>query len=459
MRRCVSTTPGRWRAAPSCSAAAIAALAAVVATVWAGDRGDVPQVISCHPVPEAPLGHGVLLGGLSDLALAQGKTAADGLTAWAITDRGPNGAVGEGDAKRRTLLSSDFVPAIVTVRLPLDGEAAVEAVLPLSGVSGKPLSGRPNGVGRDETVLDGAGHEPVAADPDGVDTEGLVVMPDGSFWATEEYRPSLLRISAEGRVLERHVPAGGELIGADTTVIADIPAVYGDRRDNRGFEGLALSADAQHLFVLLQSPLDHPEKKAAKQTGNVRLLVCDAATGTPAAEYVYRLGDPTESGWAERGSPPDDGKLCCLAALGDGTLLVLEQDDTGLARLYRADPRPATDTLPRTAGGEGEPLETIRDLAAAGIEPLAKTLVADLGPLVPRLRRDVYGGDGSGGGASLKLEGLAVLDDHRVILCNDNDFAVPGSSAGGGDGTARSCLWVLGLPTALTAPASLTAGR
>ncbi|MFM8494239.1 MAG: esterase-like activity of phytase family protein [Planctomycetia bacterium] len=441
---------------PTCTAAALAALAAVLATVCAGDRADALNVLSVHVVPDVRLNHGVALGGLSDLSLAPAGAATEGLIVWAITDRGPNGMVGEGEAKRRTLLVPDFVPALVKLRLPADGGAAVEAVLPLTGGSGKPLSGRPNGVGRDEPVLDGAGRAAIAADPDGVDTEGLVVMPDGSFWVTEEYRPSLMRVSAEGRVLERHVPAGVELTGADTTVITDIPAAYGDRRDNRGFEGLALSADAKHLFVLLQSPLDHPQKKAASKTGNVRLLVCDAATGRPVAEHVYRLGDPTAAGWAEHGAPPDDGKLCCLAAMGDGTLLVLEQDDTGLARLYLADPRAATDTLPRTTQAEGEPLETIRDLAAAGIEPLGKTLVADLGSLVSRLRRDV---SGSGSGASLKLEGLAVLDDRRVLLCNDNDFAVPSSAASGGDGTARSCLWVIGLPTPLTTPASLTAGR
>jgi len=226
-------------------------------------------------------------------------------------------------------------------------------------------------------------------------------------------------------------------------------------------DGLALSPDGQRLSLLLQSPLDHPRKKAAKQTGNVRLLVVDAGSGTPVAEHLYRMGDPAAAGWAEYGAPPDDGKLCCLTTLPDGRLLVLEQDDTGLARLYRVDPRSATDTLPQTLRGDGEPVETIGDLAAAGIRPLAKELVADLGPLVSRFRRDVFGADGSGGGAKLKLEGLAVLDDRRLLIGNDNDFAVPGSSAGGvADGVAaRSCLWVIGLPTPLFAHDSLTTGQ
>jgi hypothetical protein len=178
------------------------------------------------------------------------------------------------------------------------------------------------------------------------------------------------------------------------------------------------------------------------------------------AEHVYRLGDPADPDYATKGAPPDDGKLCCLATLADGTLLVLEQDDTGLAKLYQADVTAATDTLPRTRAAQGsgssvEPLETVRDLAAAGIAPLAKRLVADLGPLVPRLRRDAFGGDGSGGGASLKLEGLAVLDDRRIMLVNDNDFGVPDPRSP----PPRSCLWVIELPTPLPAHGSLTAGR
>ena len=124
-------------------------------------------------------------------------------------------------------------------------------------------------------------------------------------------------------------------------------------------------------------------------------------------------------------------------------------------RLYRADPQGATDTLPRTRASRGEPLETIGDLAAAGLEPLRKSLVADLGPLVPRLREDVFG-PAAEAGSKLKLEGLAVLDDHRVLLVNDDDFGVHARSA---SVKPRSCLWVVRLPAPLPAHESLTTRR
>jgi hypothetical protein len=433
-----------WREA----ALAVCCWLAVAANGRGAEAVAEPAILATHilPAQQLPGGSGVALGGLSDLFV----TAADaeGIVAWTLTDRGPNG-ISPGPPKRRTLLAADFAPTAIRLRLPTEGSPSVEAVLPLAGVSGQPFSGRPNGVGRDEPILDAATGEEVAADPNGVDTEGLVVLPDGSLWVCEEYRPSLLRVSPEGRVVERHVPEGIDLAGADTRVIADLPAAYGKRRDNRGFEGLALSPDKTRLFVILQSPLDHPVKKAGKQTGNVRLLVVDAATGGPVAEHVYRLGDPTDPAWATAGAPPADGKLCCLAALADGSLAVLEQDETGLLRLYRADPRAATDTLPRTRRGDAPALETIADLAAAGITPLAKTLVADLAPLVARLRQDVFGTeDADSAGPTLKIEGLAVLDAGRVLLINDNDFAVP---EGTGTQAARNCLWVVGLPAPLPA--------
>jgi len=437
-----------------------ASLVAVAATVAGGQAADPTalRVVATHVLPAEMLAGDVPLGGISDLASApQPVDAAGDILVWAITDRGPNGSVGTGDAKRRTLLAPGFAPAVLRLRLAASGPATLEATLPLAGASGRPLSGRPNGVGRDEPILDAASGVELPPDPDGIDPEGLVALPDGGFWACEEYRPSLLRLAASGRLLERHVPQGIALAAADTRIVADLPPAYGDRRDNRGFEGICLSSDGRRLFVLLQSPLDHPTKKAAAETGNVRLLVADAATGEPVAEHVYRLGDPSRPRWAERGAAPDDGKLCCLAALGDGTLAVLEQDDTGLVRLYRADPRPATDTLPRTRRGDAPAVETIGDLAAAGIVPLEKTLLADLAPLVPRFRADVHGGDGAGGGASLKLEGLTVLGERRILLANDNDFAVPGSTGGGT--AARSCVWVVELPSALPPHEALTADR
>lgn len=384
-------------------------------------------------------------GGLSDLAVAGGSGRL-----WAITDRGPNGMVEVDGKKLRTLLDPAFVPQIV--ELEIEDEARGSAVrivrtIPLAGRSGKAISGRPNGIGRDEPVLNPRNGDLIPPDPNGVDSEGIVQMGDGTFWLADEYRPSLLHVSADGRLLARFVPAGIRLAEADCDVCDALPAAYSARRDNRGFESLAVSPDGTRLFTMLQSPLENGKPKLVGKAGNVRLLAFDPVAGKPAAEHVYRLGDPTADDYLTKGAAPSDGKLCAMAAIDDNSLLVIEHDDKGLVRLYRADLVNATDTLTWKAERDDRTLEETRNLPAVGIVPVSKTLVADLAPLVPSMRQDVYGAAGAKGDAPLKLEGMAILGPDRVAIVNDNDFGVnvkPGA-------TCRSCLWVIRLPAPLRA--------
>lgn len=367
-------------------------------------------------------------GGASDLA-----ANADGSSRlWATTDRGPNGTVKVHGKKLRTLLEPAFVPTLVLLAIEpavaanKATQVAVVRSVPLSGRGGAPLSGRPNGVGNDEPILDAASSTPFAGDPNGVDPEGIVQMKDGSFWMAEEYRPSLMHVSPEGRVLVRFVPRGVRLEGADAELRPVLPEAYGLRQDNRGFESLAVSPDGTRLWTLLQSPLDNGKPKQLKKAGNVRLLAFDPAAGEPVAEYVYRLGDPASADYLTKGAAPDDGKLCALAMIDADTLLTIESSDGAMARLYRFDVAEATNTLPGhpATGLADAQLDEIRDLAAAGIRPVKKSLVADLAPLVGRMREDVYGPEGAGGEGPLKLEGLAILGPDRIALINDNDFGV-----------------------------------
>ena len=370
----------------------------------------------------AVAGGSIAIGGISDLFL---ETVAGGgeRRLWAVTDRGPNGLVevhgGRGTAKRRTMLAPEFVPSLVLLDTSWMAEAgdapsetgtvAVERIVPLKGRSGRPLSGRPNGVGRDEAVYSPDGSARLAADAGGVDTEGVVAAGDGGFWLVEEYRPSIMRVDGRGRLAARYVPEGTSLPGADTSVVANLPARYAGRADNRGFEAVAISPDGSRLFALLQSPLETSSgrKKKAELTGVVPLLVFDTAAGKPAAEHEYQLDDADA-----------DSKLCAMACLGAATLVVLEQADGVVARLYLAD---------------------------TGFAPVRKTLVADLGPLLPAMIADVYG-RGADDGRPLKIEGLAVVDARHVLLANDNDFGVAdaGSKAKQKAGP-RSCLWLIEL--------------
>ncbi|NBW86906.1 MAG: hypothetical protein EBR23_08800, partial [Planctomycetia bacterium] len=98
----------------------------------------------------------------------------------------------------------------------------------------------------------------------------------------------------------------------------------------------------------------------------------------------------------------------------------------------------ATDTLGWKPSSGGT-LEEARDLAAAGITPVHKTLAADLGSLRKKMTKEADGGEKGGG--PLKLEGLAAVDSRRVLVVNDNDFGVHGS----GSRPRASLLWMIEL--------------
>jgi len=418
--------------------------------------GFLPEAVLSEP--QGPGELTVALGGLSDLLLESADAGT--LRFKAITDRGPNGKVSTPQGKRRTLLNPAFAPTVVTFEIgeidaarPLvttqDGSAArlslsIVELMPLQGRSGVPLSGRPNGIGSDEPILNASASAELPADPNGFDAEGLVRLPDGSFWLSEEYRPSLAWMTADGKVQGRLTPAGQKLVGADMESLDILPAAYGNRKDNRGFESLAVSKDGRTVWVMLQSPLENPSEGAAAATGNVRLLAIDVATKKPVGEYVYRAGRPSSPGWAREGAPPEDVKLCAMAALDDGRLLVLEQSDGAVAELYVISFEAATNLL---AADLQKPVEPIGDLAAAGIAMLGKTLVADLAPHLPAMADHVTDGawrkhDDEPPG--LKIEGMAVLDPHRVALINDNDFNIDWLEDHD-EPQRKNCLWVVQL--------------
>jgi len=59
----------------------------------------------------------------------------------------------------------------------------------------------------------------------GLDTEDIVRTRSGEFWLVDEYRPSVLKVEANGTILARFVPrgVGDELSGADYPVVESLP--------------------------------------------------------------------------------------------------------------------------------------------------------------------------------------------------------------------------------------------
>ncbi len=109
---------------------------------------------------------------------------------------------------------------------------------------------------------------------DNVDLEAIVRLSDGSFWIAEEMGPSIALVSADGRILRRHVPANAaaDYKDADAEIVANLPAILSKRQGNRGFESIAISPDERFLYLMMQNALANPDAAAFNAARNVRLF-------------------------------------------------------------------------------------------------------------------------------------------------------------------------------------------
>ncbi|KAG8726450.1 hypothetical protein FRC12_023396 [Ceratobasidium sp. 428] len=87
-----------------------------------------------------------------------------------------------------------------------------------------------------------------------LDTEGLVLNTDGSFWASDEYGPYVYLFAANGTLLQAIQPPTAALptIGGKLNFTSALSPEFG-RDANQGLEGLTVSSDGRTLYGLLQS--------------------------------------------------------------------------------------------------------------------------------------------------------------------------------------------------------------
>ncbi|MGW6271179.1 esterase-like activity of phytase family protein [Streptomyces sp. NPDC055060] len=399
----------------------IALLAAVAVTGTAtgaptGAKPKAPRITSTATLGDVPLGpfsnsllpgtvtddRGVDLGGIGSDIYPAGRKG----EFWTVTDRGPNGQIKVDGKKRRTFPVPGFDPAIVKIRVSGDTVKVIDA-LALTTSSGKPVTGLSNQKGRDEAPYTYDAKTPLAHDPNGLDTEGIVRAHDGSFWLVDEYGPSLVHVSARGKVLKRYVPRGLKLSGADYPVVEALPGVLAHRKGNRGFEGLA-QLPGGDLVMALQSPLSLPDEDAGAASRTTRLLRFSPKKQAVTAEYAYRFDavdvvDPGEDDTSEL-------KISSVVAVGRDRLLVEERTDKA-ARLHTVKLDRRSDILGEQWDNAATTpsLEQLDDPAAAGVPVLKKRLLVDLGAV---------------DGVPDKIEGVARVDGHTLALINDNDFGM-----------------------------------
>ena len=380
-----------------------------------------------HGRVEVPKGAMRLSGGFgSGLSIREGDPPGH---VWAVCDRGPNfklktaverfgltsfeGYDGPGSAKIMPRL--DIGPALAGLRVEEDRVVLVRTIR-MAGGDGEPISGLPipaSGHAQCEPALDLAGGE-IAPDPEGVDSEGVTALADGSFWVADEYGPSLLRLDGEGRVMERLMPTGVALEGADYPCRETLPAIAAKRQLNRGFEGVSVSPSEKWLFLAFQSPLAHPDEGAHEQGRHVRIWRLDAASMEVKAQYLYPLDAPEtfrldvakgEFGWS-------DLKVSEIASLGEDDLIVLERGSE-TTKIYCV-----------TLGAGCEvPDEHLGEVTRPTIEEMSGRAALQLPVLDKRL---LFSSD-EAPEVSADLEGMAILSPTELLLVSDNDFGVEGA--------------------------------
>ena len=249
-----------------------------------------------------------------------------------------------------------------------------------------------------------------------------------------------MHVSFSGVILERLVPIGTPTLGDESVVPVRrvLPAVYSKRRANRGMEGVAISDDGRRLYALMQNALDTkpettsggvaiPNGTKPKLHRSLRLVELNLrAKGGPAVsrEFFYEIdantnprpADVSEADWQDLYRTSD------IAWVAPGRLAIDDRDDspagggTDHKVVYSVDLSKGTDLTTLPAGSvaavdrDAGTLDayTPELLSAAGITPVAKTPILDIGATYPHD----------------KLEGVALVGRDRVAVVNDNDFGL-----------------------------------
>jgi len=301
-----------------------------------------------------------------------------------------------------------FTPSIVKLKVDAAANTAtVQEVIALKDKSGKNISGISNPLSNfAEEAYDIHGN-PMQKDANGLDSEAMVKLSDGSFWLSDEYAPSLVHANAKGKIIKRLVPAGleDELSAATYKVEGKLPAILAKRHANRGIESIAVSEDEKYLFFAMQSPLDNPDYA---DTNKVRLYKMEIENPQNIQEYLYELDAPGSflKDNESKTRKQKDVKVSEMVAIEGDKLLVLERISK-TTKLYKID------------------LSVESALDAKYLDASQTPTLEEETSLNPIAKHKIFDTDLEEGYAK-KLEGVAYLGNNQFFMINDNDFGIEG---------------------------------
>jgi Uncharacterized protein conserved in bacteria len=241
-----------------------------------------------------------------------------------------------------------------------------------------------------------------------IDAEAIALDQQGNFWLAEENGPSIWKLNKNGVAINRYSPYAN-LPGAQAQDIL-IDTCFKYRKNNRGFENMTIAPNGK-IYAIIQSPLLYPTKAIGEATGVHRMIEIDPATNTQRM-FVY-LNDGV-IGTGSNQIRLQDWKLGDMTAINDSTFLVLEaaaRGTTDIKRMYMININQAT--VVNSGLYNGQTLEALVDsttLAGVNVKAVKKTLVMDLLANSWDAMLD-------------KAEGITIINDSTIAICNDNDYA------------------------------------
>ncbi|KAI4923307.1 hypothetical protein J4E85_008344 [Alternaria conjuncta] len=237
---------------------------------------------------------------------------------WGLPDRGWNTQGTQNTQTRIHKFSVVFTPVEATIEKPVNSPnwklSYVDTLL-LTGPDGTPLTG----LDPTETITypgfptlplarytgNGFGQNGTGGARIPLDTEGLVLGDDKTFWISDEYAAYIYQFDKKGKMIkairtpEALVPrrngtdsfnaASPPIYDPDLEIVPEDPD--SGRGNNQGLEALTASPDGKYLYTMLQSATMQDGGSSAKKRRNTRLLkyrVKDDKT-TLEAEYAVQL--------------------------------------------------------------------------------------------------------------------------------------------------------------------------
>ncbi|MDB5437941.1 MAG: autotransporter outer rane beta-barrel protein [Caulobacteraceae bacterium] len=292
-----------------------------------------------------------------------------------------------------------------------------------------------------------------------IDSEGLVLLADGSFYVSDEYGAMVYYFDKTGKQLGA-IQAGPDInptVGGVTNfngtndAVFPFPSAETGRRSNQGMEGVSVSPDGTRLYTLLQSATlqDNPTN-VAQRRNNTRLMVYDISTTktptAPIAEYVLQLPvyNSNGSGAAANATAAQSEVL----ALNDHQFLVLSRDGNGrgtdgnakpvvFKSVLLVDTVGATNIAGTTYATSATPISTTADANGAGalissITPMQQTEVVNMlnTTQLSKFGINTTTNPSTQFTLSEKWEAMGLLpaldeahpQDYFLLLGNDNDF-------------------------------------